>query len=316
MQKISDFSILPVAYSSQATHYIYIRAHITKSKGGASDEFPSNRTLFAVNIPPDASERELVTLFLKYGTVERIAFAGHDRVEEIIHEEVATSDEEKMDAPKGNEVEMLDNEDEEEDKNRRRQKKRKNETAKANVPKITPLPTVSLRHLRRTGGIGHIVFRTSQALAAILALSKSDLPLAWPKFKVPSGAEPSGLAHYVAKHKSLRPPLSVVKAHADSSMEVFEYKQALANRNTSKYRKGEAIIDEDGFTLVARGGAYGQTIGGGVGVASKKFMQEVTSGKRNRKKKSAYKEGFYAFQTREKRIQGILLHLLSFPGNI
>jgi ribosomal RNA-processing protein 7 len=304
MQKISDFSILPVAYSSQVTHYLYIRAHITKTKGGANDGFPSNRTLFVVNIPPDATERELSTLFLKHGAVERVAFAGHDRVEEIIDEEVATSDEEVTETQDKDDVEMLDDEDEEENRAQQRQKKRKSDKANTTMPKIIPLPTVLLRHLRRTGGIGHIVFKTSQALAAVLSLSASDLPLTWPKFKATSSAEPSGLAHYIAKHKSLRPPLSAVKDHADSSMEVFEYKQALANRNTSKYKKGEAIVDEDGFTLVARGGAYGQTLGGGVGVASKKFMQEVASGKRNRKKKSAHKEGFYAFQTREKRIQG------------
>jgi ribosomal RNA-processing protein 7 len=49
-------------------------------------------------------------------------------------------------------------------------------------------------------------------------------------------------------------------------------------------------------------------LGGGVGVASKKFMEEqkngIIGGKRNRKKKEQKKEGFYAFQIREKRIQG------------
>ncbi|KAG9045695.1 Ribosomal RNA-processing protein 7 [Serendipita sp. 407] len=88
-------------------------------------------------------------------------------------------------------------------------------------------------------------------------------------------------------------------------MEVFEYKQAQESKANSKYRKGEAIVDEDGFTLVTRGGAYGQTLGGGVGVASKKFMQEVAKGggKRNRKKKDTNKAGLYAFQIREKRIK-------------
>lgn len=305
MQKIADFSVLPVAYSSQVTHYLYIRAHVTKAKGGTtSNEFPPNRTLFMVNVPPDATERELVTLFSKYGAVERVAFAGHDRIQEIVDEEMEISDEEATDTLKLDEMEIQD--DEEEDATHHHKKKGV-EKKKTVMPKVIPLPTVSLRHLRRTGGIGHIIFTSPQGLAAVLALSGSALPLAWPKFKATSGAEPSGLAHYVAKYKSLRPPLKVVKEHADSSMEVYEHKQALANRNTSKYRKGEAIVDEDGFTLVTRGGAYGQTLGGGVGVASKKFMQETASGKRNRKKKSAQKDGLYAFQTREKRVQGILL---------
>lgn len=308
MQKISDFCVLPTAYSPQVIHYLYIRAHVTKAKGGSTgDEFPPNRTLFLVNVPPDATERELITLFSKHGAVERVAFAGHDRMQEIVEEEMETSDEEAADTLKLDEMEIQD--DEEEEEVTRRQKKRNIEKKKTAIPKVIPLPTVSLRHLRRTGGIAHIIFTSPQGLAAVLALSGSALPLAWPKFKATSGAEPSGLAHYIAKYKSLRPPLKVVKEHADSSMEVYEYKQALANRNTSKYRKGDAIVDEDGFTLVTRGGAYGQTLGGGVGVASKKFMQETASGKRNRKKKSTQKGGLYAFQTREKRVQGILQFL-------
>ena len=70
-------------------------------------------------------------------------------------------------------------------------------------------------------------------------------------------------------------------------------------------------MDDDGFTLVTRGGIYGQTVGGGVGVASKKFMKQqketMRSGKRLKKKKDARKEGFYDFQSREKKLQGMSL---------
>ncbi|KAJ6591161.1 hypothetical protein DFH09DRAFT_1073901 [Mycena vulgaris] len=51
--------------------------------------------------------------------------------------------------------------------------------------------------------------------------------------------EPSSIAHYTTLHDYLPPPLDL-------------------------YRKSEAIVDEDGFTLVTRGGAYGQILGGGV----------------------------------------------------
>lgn len=216
-------------------------------------------------------------------------------MEGFIDEE--TSDEEAAESLNMEEMEINDDEDDSPSR------KKKNEKPKAAIPKIIPLPTVSLRHLRRTGSIGHLIFTSPQGLASVLSLPESALPLTWPKFKAASAAEPSGLAHYLAKYRSLRPALSAVKEHADSSMEVYEHKQALANRNTSKYRKGDAIVDEDGFTLVTRGGAYGQTLGGGVGVASKKFTQEIASGKRNRKKKSSKKDGFYAFQVREKKIQ-------------
>ena len=112
---------------------------------------------------------------------------------------------------------------------------------------------------------------------------------------------------------SLRPPLDVVKAHADSWMAHFEYEQA-RKKQQSKYKKGEAIVDEDGFTLVTRGGAYGQTVGGGVAVASKRFQREgAASGKRSRKNKKVpkEKESFYAFQIHEKKRKGLCYSYLT-----
>ena len=48
--------------------------------------------------------------------------------------------------------------------------------------------------------------------------------------------------------------------------------RARKNTQTSKYRKGEVIVDDEGLTLVTRSGAYGQTLGWGVSVASKRFQ--------------------------------------------
>lgn len=301
MQKVGDFSVLPIAYSSQATHYLYIRAHLSKPKPGAADPLPVGRTLFVVNLPPDSTERELTVLFSKLGSVEKVAFAGHDRVQEMLEEELQSSDEDDENVQE--DIEMSEEEDEAVTKGRKKQIQKQKV-----VPKVIPLPTMAMRNIRRTGGIGHIAFTSTKAIEAVLALPKTSLPLVWPKFKASSSAEPSGLAHYISKHKHLRPSLNAIKEHADSSMEVYEYKVTQESKRNSNYKKGEAIVDKDGFTLVTRGGAYGQTLGGGVGVASKKFMEEqkngIIGGKRNRKKKEQKKEGFYAFQIREKRIQG------------
>jgi len=65
-------------------------------------------------------------------------------------------------------------------------------------------------------------------------------------------------------------------------------------------------VDEDGFTLVTRGGAYGKTLGGGVAVADKKFVAEVSKGNRSKKRKEKREEAFYAFQVHEKRRQATL----------
>ena len=88
-------------------------------------------------------------------------------------------------------------------------------------------------------------------------------------------------------------------------MELYEY-ELQKTKQKSKYRKGEAIVDEDGFTLVTRGGAYGKTLGGEVAVASKKFQDG--GGKRHRTKKNKEKEGFYAFQKAEKQRKGAFVH--------
>jgi ribosomal RNA-processing protein 7 len=111
-----------------------------------------------------------------------------------------------------------------------------------------------------------------------------------------------------------------VRAHADSAIARFDFDLAAwktALRRESKYKKGEALVDEDGFTLVVRGGAYGQAVGGGVGVASRKFMDEHVKGvhgKESRSKRKRHKEGkekgsFYAFQIHEKKRNGASLFL-------
>jgi ribosomal RNA-processing protein 7 len=114
-----------------------------------------------------------------------------------------------------------------------------------------------------------------------------------------------------------------VRAHADSAIARFDFDLAArkaALRRESKYKKGEALVDEDGFTLVVRGGAYGQAVGGGVGVASRKFMDEYAkgkNGKESRSKRKRHKEGkekdaFYAFHIHEKKRNGSSLFLPLF----
>src|ERR1700761_1494462 len=70
---IAGFSVLPVSYGDDSNHYIYARSH-TGSKKNVSQTLPDGRTLFLVNVPPDATERELVLLFKGCGTVEKVVF--------------------------------------------------------------------------------------------------------------------------------------------------------------------------------------------------------------------------------------------------
>jgi len=227
-----------------------------------------------------------VTLFFKSaGTVERVVFSGSGPDEDGEIEEESSSEEES------GEEDQAESADEAEERPRKKRKKNKNVP-----PEVAPLPSPELRTFRRTGQTAHVVFLDASSLTR--ALTAPSKPRPWPT----DTSVPLGLAHYTELHASLRPPLDVVKAHADSWMEHFEWEEA-RKKQKSKYRKGEAIVDEDGFTLVVRGGAYGKTLGGGVGVASKKFAEEQRgSGEgRVRKKEKKEKDTFYAFQIHEKR---------------
>ena len=74
---------------------------------------------------------------------------------------------------------------------------------------------------------------------------------------------------------------------------MFGYKEA-QKKQKSKYRKREAVADEDGFTLATRGGAYGKTLGSEVG----------------KKKGAKEKPNFHVSQKHEKKYQGATSSLI------
>ncbi|PSR80982.1 hypothetical protein PHLCEN_2v6572 [Hermanssonia centrifuga] len=284
---IAGFTPIQIKYSSDSTHILYVRAHTGSKKGKSKDIlFPEGRTLFLVNVPPDATEREITVLFKQSGTVEKVVFDGD---EEEVHEIGEDSDEEMED-----EEESGEEQDDVEEQPRKKRKMSKD--SKPAIPHVTPLPARNTRTLRRTGRSAHVIFLDASSLSR--ALSPPSKPKSWPL----DASTAVGLSHYTALYEALRPPLDLVKAHADSWMDLFEYEQAKKKRQ-SKYKKGEAIVDDDGFTLVTRGGAYGQTLGGGVTVASKKFQESRKTSQRYRKdkKEPKEKETFYAFQVHEKK---------------
>ncbi len=305
---ISGFAVIPVLYNSSTTHILYARPH-SSGKGKASQgdshkkkSLPDGRTLFLVNIPPDATERELVLFFKHAGTVEKVVF-----------------DEETKGMPHDDDIESEDEQDEEEnivtdeddEGNIVEPRKFRKGQKDAEIPKVIPLPPPRppLRKLRNTGRTAHIIFLDVSSLER--ALASTSRPRAWPS-KSSSVEEPMGLAHYQALYASLRPPLDSVRTFADSSMEVYEY-NFQKEKKKSQYKKGEAIVDDDGFTLVTRGGAYGKTLGGGVGVASKRFQRSVGQTRTRSDKKKEKKEGFYAFHKAEKQQAGnISFQIMSY----
>lgn len=308
---VAGFLTIPIAYPPNASHILYARAHKstktkTNSKGKEKEiTFPEGRTLFLVNIPPDATEREIMLLFKPSGTVERVVFDGDEDIEQMLQ---AEQEDEEMEEDSDEEHGQLEGE---EDAQPRRKRKVLKGKAKPAAPPVVPLPTRSTRILRRTGRTAHVIFLDASSLSRALSPAPAAAKLKSRPWPVDSST-PHGLSHYATLYTALRPPLDVVKAHADSWIVAFEHAQAEKKHN-SKYRKGEAQVDEDGFTLVARGGAYGQSVGGGVGVASKRFQDGSGAGKRHRKKKDPMeKDAFYKFQIHEKKRKGTcIFHLLT-----
>jgi len=205
-----------------------------------------------------------------------------------------------MSSGEDSEVEQEMEVDHDETSQRQKTKKRSKENLKRRPPEVVPLPTVPLRTLRRSGQNCHVVFLDSSSAESALASSHIQKPRPWPS----DPEVPIGLSHYLAQYDAIRPPLDLIREHARTAIDLYDY-QKEKDRQKSKYKKGEAIVDEDGFTLVTRGGAYGKTLGGGVAVADKKFVAEVSNGKRAKKKKEK-KEAFYAFQLHEKKRQATL----------
>lgn len=278
---VSGFTVIPVAYA-HSTHIIYARAHVSKSQDAV---YPEGRTLFLVNVPVDATDREIALFFKQCGMVERVMYDRNTSYDA----EAATND--GVDTEPDTEAAPPAPTPPSSHKDTQRLQKRKRQP-KESAPAVLPLPPLPTRTLRKTGGLAHVVFLDAAALDK--ALVPPATPRTWP-----SSEEPRGMAHYAALYDAERPPLDVVKTHADTWMTRFEDEAAKA-KQVSAFHKGEAIVDADGFTLVTRGGAYGKTLGGGVGVASKTFEKTGRTGSK-KKKAPKEKETFYAFQKAEKQ---------------
>ncbi|KAG8722832.1 Ribosomal RNA-processing protein 7 [Ceratobasidium sp. 394] len=286
LSTLGGFTVLPLQLQGPAQHFLYIRQNQSGTKNtNETRTKPDGRTLFLVNVPSDATARDLISLFKPAGTVERVIFPNKTLA--------------------GSLEDGVDDENEAEDDNDEPGVKSKSKIAPP--PKAVPLIDVSLRRAERSGRTAHIVFLDESSLGRALSLpSSSKTALAWPP--PDTSAEPRGLSLYLKRHKSSRPALDVVSSHVDTYMQRFDYDQNAKRAAATQYKKGVPIVDEDGFELVTRGGAYGKTVGGGVGVASKQFelavkRGDLSAGKRKKKGRDKSKdlEGLYSHEQREKK---------------
>jgi hypothetical protein len=93
-------------------------------------------------------------------------------------------------------------------------------------------------------------------------------------------------------------------------MERYDHLHSLLLSSRARQAGAGALVDEDGFTVVIRGGRYGRTGGRGdgegkmgVGVARRGFEKEVAAGKKKGKGAGELVD-FYKFQHVDRKRQG------------
>lgn len=334
-------SPVPIPSSSSkslthTTHYIYVRPHkavkeasIFDSQDGEGSSADENgRKVFVANLPVDITERDLRIVFGRWGVIESIDFTGlgdgdtlAKAVLDLQADDSDSDDQEDDIADQGDDEAGGDQRAEPTFTGTskpylpRRLRPRKKPVLPPSVPTITPLPPLCPR-ATPYGSSGtrccHITFLDSVAVSNVMSHPTSSvISLAQyggpPSSSSKAQSNPSGLQYYLNLHTSLRPDLGDVKEFADSSMARFDHLQSMLLSSRAKKTGAGALVDEDGFTVVVRGGRYGRTGGrgkgvAGVGVASRGFAKGALD--EPKKGGAAELEGFYKFQKVEKKRKG------------
>ncbi|KAH0334777.1 hypothetical protein KCU81_g9315, partial [Aureobasidium melanogenum] len=259
---VNDYTVLPLSIPPtdsfpQATkHYLYLRPNAPKV---ATENTP--RELFVVNLPIDATETHLRSLFATHGAgarVERVEFEG-------------TRTGKKLTAPVTS----------------KSGKKRKR--GGDGESKMVELPELWDRRVGRSGNTCVVVFvdasAAEMALKEVKKVVKAGKEVVWgaETEKVPA----LGAARYLSHHALRFPSTAALQASVDAYMTAFAEQEATRARLLARQR---AEPDEDGFITVTRGGRMGPA-----------RQEEAQEKAEKQKEKQKGKEDFYRFQMREKR---------------
>ena len=306
-------SLTPIPSSSKKplthiTHYLYIRPHVPKR----GDPGSLNRTIFIANLPVDMAGRDLRDVFSRWGVIENVAIGSStmDALEQAVLGEQSDVEDSEIDEGSAAEPQILDEEDPTEPKFlgdgvglSRSKRPRKPRINPADIPVVTPLPPLSARSLRLGHShTAHVTFLDPSIIPRLM--SKTPQPIRLTAYP----SEPTGIDYYTRLHSTLRPPLAAVKEFADSSMARFDHLHSLLLSSRAKEKGAGALVDEDGFTVVVRGGRYGRTGGRGDGVGALGVGVAKASPKEPKKKSSVgagLLEDFYRFQTVDRKRKGM-----------
>lgn len=315
---IASSSSKPVKY---VTHHTYVRPHHSKRKVSFSDDDAAEdtdaRTIFAVNLPVDMTERDLRAVFGSWGVVESIKFndsISNSALEDAVRGMSPEDSDEELESDA--EEAAADEQDQSESAGPtfvpnfpEKRRRRRRPDVLASIPEVASLPSLDPRQtpLGASGlRAAHITYLDPLSVSRAMTHPASK-PIPIPSY----GAEPTGLAYYDRLHRALRPPLNAVKEYADSAMARFDALHGMLLSSRAKKQGAGALVDEDGFTVVVRGGRYGRTGGRGsgdgalgVGVAKRGFgkdQEELEKGKGQGAKELV---DFYRFQKKERKQKG------------
>ena len=275
---VNDFTVLPLSipptssYPHSTIHYLYLRPNTPKLPTPDSP-----REAFLVNLPIDATETHLRSLFadqLGGARVESIAFEGA-RIGKGITAPVAPA----------------------------RGKKRKRSAAEAGQATVEEevglLPETWDRAVHATGGTAVVTFVDQASRESVLKAArravKDGRELTWGR-GVQGRVPPLGSARYTAHHALRYPDPAQLQESVDAFMAAFAAQETARTKAATHQR---SVPDEDGFITVTRGGRTGPAR-----EEEAKAKEEEAKAKEEELKKRGEKrveEGFYRFQVRERK---------------
>lgn len=268
--QVNGFTVLPLrlpalpSFPKETTHHLYLRANSPKVP--TSD---TSRELFLVNVPVDATETHLRSLFanqLGGARTDNVVFEG-TRVGKGITAPVAPA--------------------------KKKRKRGGDESVKeALAEEVGKLPDVWDRECHRSGGTAVATFVDKASAELALKEAKKAVKIgkkivwgAGVEGKVPA----LGSARYLSHHRLKYPPHAELQASVDAFMTTFAAQEAARAKMMARQRQEP---DEDGFVKVVRGGRNDAA------------QQEAARAREEEMKKRDRKrvgEDFYRFQVREKR---------------
>lgn len=172
------FKILPILTAENTRHYLYMRKH--ENKSAMEGPLASDRTLFLVNLPVDATMEHLRHLFQAEGGIEKIYYHNASQPTLAYNEEEEDSEQE----------DNMDDTDQVQ-----RSKRRKTKTQRQQKEQQSR----ELRRIFHSGASAHIVFVESDVLDKVLSMPMKDR-----KWFAPNKQQPLGFNSMYLKYIRVR----------------------------------------------------------------------------------------------------------------